>query len=104
MTDFREDIASVIEDAIDSVHDMDVTHADYARAAADALIAALPMMVAEENKRLRDALYTIKIASACSSSRDVARAALQVNPLRLKFIGIVQDMPEGPHDPKDNAP
>ena len=40
MTDLRDDIASVIEDAIDSVHDMDVTHADYARAAADALIAA----------------------------------------------------------------
>ena len=33
--------------------------------------------LAEENKRLRDALFTIKIASACSSSRDVARAALQ---------------------------
>jgi len=46
MDDLRDKIAAVIGDAIDSVHGMDVTHADYARAAADAIIAALPGMVA----------------------------------------------------------
>lgn len=34
----REQLADVIEDAIDSVHDMDVTHRDYANAAADSVL------------------------------------------------------------------
>ena len=45
MTDLREQLADVIEVAIDNAHDMDVTHRDYASAAADAIIAALPGMV-----------------------------------------------------------
>jgi hypothetical protein len=34
----RASLADAIEDAINSVHDMDVTHADYARAAAEAVL------------------------------------------------------------------
>ena len=45
MDDLREQLADVIEVAIDNVHDIDVTHRDYASAAADAIIAALPGMV-----------------------------------------------------------
>lgn len=45
MTDLREQLADVIEVAIDNAHDMDVTHRDYANASADAIIAALPGMV-----------------------------------------------------------
>ena len=41
----RDHLIEIIETAIDSVHDMDVTHADYARVSADAIIAALPDMV-----------------------------------------------------------
>ena len=40
MTDLREQLADVIEVAIDNAHDMDVTHRDYANASADAIIAA----------------------------------------------------------------
>ena len=45
MNDLREQLADVIEVAIDNAHDMDVTHRDYANASADAIIAALPGMV-----------------------------------------------------------
>jgi len=45
MTDLREKLADVAEVAIDNVHDMDVTLRDYAEAAADVIIAALPDMV-----------------------------------------------------------
>lgn len=41
----REQMADVIEVAIDNAHDIDVTHRDYASASADAIIAALPSMV-----------------------------------------------------------
>ena len=34
----RDKLADVIEEAIDRVHDMDVTHRDYAEAAADAVL------------------------------------------------------------------
>ena len=45
MTDLREQLADVIEVAIDNAHDMDVTHRDYANASADAIIEALQGMV-----------------------------------------------------------
>jgi len=41
----RDHLIEIIETAIDSVHDIDVTHADYARASADAILAALPAMI-----------------------------------------------------------
>lgn len=40
----RYDLIDLIENAIDNVHDLDVTHRDYAEAAADAVLAALPGM------------------------------------------------------------
>jgi hypothetical protein len=54
MTDMRDHLADIVEDAIDSVHDMDVTHRDYAEASADAIIAAMPW-VQEAVKVLLDA-------------------------------------------------
>jgi hypothetical protein len=41
MTDMRDHLADIVEAAIDSVHDLDVTHRDYAEASADAIIAAI---------------------------------------------------------------
>ena len=41
----RDQLADVIEDAIDSVHDMDVTHRDYANAAADAVLGMIKPLV-----------------------------------------------------------
>lgn len=41
----RTTLADLIETAIDSVHDMDVTHRDYAEAAADAVLANVPGLV-----------------------------------------------------------
>ena len=38
----RDELIDLIENAIDNVHDLDVTHRDYAEAAADAVLAALP--------------------------------------------------------------
>lgn len=45
MSDLREKLADCVLEGIDKVHDMDVTHREYANAAADAIIAALPDMV-----------------------------------------------------------
>lgn len=41
----RDELINLIETAIDNVHDMDVTHRDYAVSAADAVLAALMGMV-----------------------------------------------------------
>ena len=41
----REHLADAILEGFDAVHDMDVTHDEYAWSAADAVIAALPDMV-----------------------------------------------------------
>ena len=41
MTDLHTTLAEIIEDAIDSVHDLDVAHTDYANAAAKAVIEAI---------------------------------------------------------------
>lgn len=38
MTDIRENLADIIESAMDNVHDIDVTHRDYAAYAAEKLL------------------------------------------------------------------
>lgn len=42
----REKLADLVLEGIDNVHDMDVTHDAYAWSAADAILAALPEIVA----------------------------------------------------------
>ena len=42
----RETLTELALEGIDAVHDMDVTHADYARSIADTILAALPGMIA----------------------------------------------------------
>jgi len=51
----RAALADLIETAIDSVHDMDVTHRDYAEAAADAVLANVPGLVWEDFEEGRGA-------------------------------------------------
>lgn len=45
MTDIREKLADAIEAGMGNVHDMDTTFGQYAEAAADAIIDALPSLV-----------------------------------------------------------
>ena len=64
VNDLREQLADVIEVAIDNAHDMDVTHRDYANAAASAIIAALPSIMQpliweKVQKHYRSGDYTI---------------------------------------------
>ena len=59
----REQLADVIEDAIDSVHDMDVTHRDYANASADAVRGMVRKAVMAEREAC--ARVAEKLAAAC---------------------------------------
>lgn len=69
MTDAIEKLAEVIENAIDSVHDMDVTHRDYAEASARAVLAALP----DRSDRYGN-VKVIKIVAAFNELRDACRS------------------------------
>jgi len=121
MTDLRDQIADIInretnarlvQDEIDILNGHDV---------AQSIIAALPGMVAAENKRLQEALDGLVDAARRASHATTndgitgpihtdeavalqhALAALQAGPLGLKYIGIVQDAPEGPAAQGDSA-
>ena len=60
----RDQLADVIEDAIDSVHDMDVTHRDYANAAAYAVLGMIKPLEWKEHPDWSDHL--------CASNYEIA--------------------------------
>ena len=52
----RDELIDLIENAIDNVHDLDVTHRDYAEAAADAALA----QDAEWNDAIHAAIHAVR--------------------------------------------
>ena len=52
----RDELIDLIETAIDNVHDLDVTHRDYAEAAADAVLAE----VQDWNDAIHAAIHAVR--------------------------------------------
>ncbi len=73
----RETLTELALEGIDAVHDMDVTHADYARSIADTILAAMPaQQVADDAEHLRALLARVQDAVTNEPCNMRSRAAV----------------------------